>query len=74
MPAKILDREYRVSSRFCIVTMRTRFGDYEHLVKDAETVSDAEVRDDQPSDVVFQTSSYHAAHQYCDNFETDINR
>ncbi len=68
--AKILDREYRCQSRFCVVTMRTRFNDYEHLVMDADTVSVEQVRNGDLPETVFQTGSYVAAHEYCDPYES----
>lgn len=68
--AKILEREYRCQSRFCVQTMRTRFNSYEHFVTDANTVTDEQVRNGDLPETVFQTESYVAAHEYCDRYDS----
>lgn len=61
---RIIDREYYQSHRFCLITLRTRFDDYDHFVTDAETVTDDDVKNGKSPETVFQSQSYNAARQW----------
>ncbi len=67
--SRIVDREYYQGHRFCLMTMRTRFDDYDHFVTDAETVTDDDVKKGKLPETVFQSSSYLAAHTWIANAE-----
>ena len=61
---RIIDREYYHSSRFCLMTLRTRLNDYDHFVTDAETITYEDVKNGKLPETVFQAESYNAARQW----------
>ena len=61
----MLQKEYFSQHRFCLMTMRTRFGTYDHFVTDAETITDEMVKSGECPATVLQTSSYTVALDFC---------